>query len=72
MQLKNISFEKLLSLLPVEEFCRINKKELIALSCVRHFSSEQITTNIHFQSENPMVLTLGEPYRADFLSKIKR
>lgn len=72
MQLKNISFEKLTSLLPVEEFCRINKKELIAVRCVKYFSSEQITTNIHFQSETPMVLTLGEPYRTDFLSKIKR
>lgn len=72
LQFKNSSFEKLISLLPAEEFCRINKKELIALSCVKYFSSEQITTNIHFHSDHPMVLTLGEPYRADFISKIKR
>jgi DNA-binding LytR/AlgR family response regulator len=71
MQLKNISFEKLMSLLPVEEFCRINKKELIAMSCVKYFSSEQIILNILSHSENPLVLTLGEPYRAEFISKIK-
>jgi len=72
LQLKNISFEKLISLLPPTEFCRINKKELISLSSVLHFSNDQITTNIYFQSEKPLVLTLGDPYRADFISKINR
>lgn len=69
LQLKNISFEKLISLLPSEGFCRINKKELIALSCVLYFSTEQITTNIHFQAEKPLVLALGETYRAEFIRK---
>lgn len=72
LQLKNISFEKLVSLLPVDEFCRINKKELIALKCVKYFSSGHITANIHSQTENPVVLNLGEAYRSDFLSKINR
>lgn len=72
LQLKNISFEKLISLLPSGEFCRINKKELIALNSVQYFSTDQITTNIQFQSEKTQVLTLGESYRTDFLSKINR
>lgn len=72
VQLKNITFEKLISLLPAIDFCRINKKELIALSCVQYFSTEQISTNIGVQSEKPMVLTLGETYRADFINKINR
>jgi len=72
LQLKNISFEKLISLLPSDGFCRINKKELIALSCVQYFSTEQITTNIHFRDEKPLVLALGETYRAEFIRKAKR
>jgi len=72
LQLKNISFEKLISLLPADTFCRINRKELIALSCVQYFSTEQITTNIYIQSEKPLVLSLGETYRADFISKVNR
>jgi DNA-binding LytR/AlgR family response regulator len=72
LQLKNISFEKLISLLPSADFCRINKKELIVLRSVQHFSSDQITTNIYLQSEKPMILTLGEPYRADFIRKTNR
>lgn len=68
--LKNISFEKLISLLPSGDFCRINKKELIALSCVQYFSNYQITTNICFQSEKPMVLTLGDTYHSDFIGNI--
>jgi DNA-binding LytR/AlgR family response regulator len=72
LQLKNISFEKLISLLPANDFCRINRKELIALSCVLYFSTEQITTNIYIQSEKPLILSLGETYRADFISKVNR
>lgn len=70
--LKNISFEKLIALLPDADFCRVNKKEMIALKRVQYFSADQITTNISFQSEKPMVLLLGEPYRADFMRKINR
>jgi len=72
LQLKNISFEKLISLLPTADFCRINKKELIVLSSVQYFSNDQITTNICFQSEKPLIISLGETYRADFISKVNR
>lgn len=69
LQLKNISFEKLISLLPPDEFCRVNKKELIALNCVQYFSTEHITTNIALQSEKNLTLTLGEAYRTEFIRK---
>ena len=72
LQLKNISFEKLISLLPLDEFCRINKKELIALSTVLYFSNDQISTNIYFQSEKPLVMSLGETYRTEFINKLNR
>ena len=72
LQLKNISFEKLISHLPSIDFCRINKKELIALSCVQYFSNDQITTNINFQIEKPLVLTLGETFRSYFIIKLNR
>ncbi len=72
LTLKNISFEKLGTLLPAADFCRINKKELIALNRVRYFSTDQITTSIYFQIEKPLVLTLGETYRTDFIRKINR
>ena len=70
IQLKNISFEKLLSILPAGLFCRVNKKEVIAMNVVRYFSNNQITTDIFLQSEKPLILTLGETYRAEFVGKI--
>lgn len=70
LQLKNISFEKLLSLLPLAEFCRVNKKELIAMKTVQYFSNNQITTDIILQSEKLLTLTLGETYRTSFIGKI--
>ena len=35
--LKNISFDKVKSILPVINFCRINKKEFISLNAVQYF-----------------------------------
>lgn len=72
LQLKNITFEKLISVLPPDQFCRINKKELISLGKVLYFSNGQITTNIFLQSEKPLVLTLGETYRDEFIIKTSR
>jgi DNA-binding LytR/AlgR family response regulator len=70
LQLKNISFDKLFSLVPSESFCRVNKKEMISLKTVHYFSNNQIITNIDSQSEKPLILTLGEIYRIGFISRI--
>lgn len=70
LQLKNTSFAKLKSILPSDFFCQINKRELIAINRVIYFSNDQITTNIFLQSEKPLILTLGEPYRKEFISKV--
>ncbi len=67
--LKNISFEKLLKLLPASDFCRINKHEIIKLGIVQFFSADQITTNFIFKGKN-MVLILGNSFKKDFLSKV--
>lgn len=72
LQLKNISFEKLISLLPTEKFCRINKKEMIAVKNVLYFSGDHITTNSFISSEKPLTLTLGESFRSDFIRKIRQ
>lgn len=71
LQLKNISFEKLTSLLPAEEFCRINKKELIALKSVLYFSGDHIAINSFIPSGKPVQLTLGEAFKNDFMRKIR-
>ena len=67
--LKNISFEKLMELLPPTDFCRINKNEIIKLSTVNFFSSDHITTTIAVKGKN-LVLTLGNSFKKDFLSKL--
>jgi len=71
LTLKNISFEKLQELLPTDEFCRINKKEMIALKAVQLFSFDEITTNISNKSGGLLKLTLSEVYRKDFIKKVK-
>ena len=71
LTLKNVSFENLLQFLPVNNFVRINKKEIIALKVVQLFSFNEITTNILDTSGNVLKLTLGEVYRNDFIRKVQ-
>jgi DNA-binding LytR/AlgR family response regulator len=70
--LKNISFEQILSILPNSQFCRINKKEVIALKTVVHFTSDEIITNTSLKNETPLKLQLSEVFREDFKLKIRR
>lgn len=69
--LKNISFEKLLELLPEQHFVRINKKEVIALKTVQAFSFDEITTGLKTDGAKTLKLTLSDVYRNEFLTKIK-
>lgn len=69
--LKNISLEKLLKYLPENDFCQVNKKEVIALRSVQFFSHNEITTNLGQLTGKPLVIVLGDVYREDFLQKVK-
>jgi DNA-binding LytR/AlgR family response regulator len=71
LTLKNISFEKLLELLPKREFCQVNKKEIISVGIVKHFSNDEIVTNILDQEDKNLIFNLGISFRSDFLKKIK-
>jgi len=67
---KNYTFSAMLKELPYIDFCRINKKELIALKIVRVFSFDEITTTIQTTSGKNLTLTLSEAFRKDFLQKV--
>ncbi|MCL9805451.1 response regulator transcription factor [Flavobacterium amniphilum] len=69
--LKNISFDKLLEILPGNSFVRINKKEIIALKIIKVFSFDEITTNIQLPSGGSLKLILSETYRNEFLQKVQ-
>ena len=71
LTLKNISFEKLLEVLPSDQFSRINKKELVAIKSVHFFSHDEITTSIPQASGKPLVLTLSKSYRQEFIGKVR-
>jgi len=70
LTLKNISFEKLLEILPAAHFCRVNKKELLALRSVHFFSHDEITTHIIQASGKPLTVLLSEAYRQEFIGKV--
>jgi DNA-binding LytR/AlgR family response regulator len=69
---KNSSFEKLLEMLPATEFCRINKKAVIALKHVQYYSHDEITADIIYTDGKNYNFPLTEIYRNDFMKRVKR
>ncbi len=69
--IKNTGFEQILSVLPAAKFCRINKKDVIALKTVLHFTSDEIATSIILKPNSQENLLLSEVYREEFKHKIK-
>ena len=68
---KNYSFEKLLEMLPLPEFCRINKKAAIALKHVQFYSHDEITADIVDKDGENYSFSLSEIYRSDFIKLVK-
>ena len=69
--LKNINFATLMHELPAKQFCRINKKEVIARDAVQHFSHNEIILNNKSKEGKWISLLLSETYRSAFLQFVK-
>lgn len=69
--IKNTSFEQILSSLPTTKFCRVNKKEIISLKSVVHFTSDEIKTNIRLKNGEYVTATLSDVFKEEFKKKIK-
>lgn len=69
--LKNINFESLLKQLPKDRFCRINKKEILALQSVQFFNHNEIVLKNKLIDGKFVSLILSETYRSNFLKLLK-
>ncbi len=69
--LKNINFDSLMQHLPKEEFCRINKKEIVAFKAVHSYSHNEIVLKSRLKTGQRIRLNLSETYRSYFLKNIK-
>lgn len=68
--LKNVSFDKLLHLLPTKLFTRVNKQEVIAMKVVQVFGYDEIMIGVKDENGQQIKITLSETYRNDFLAKV--
>ncbi len=68
--LKNTSFDQLLSVFPENDFCRVSKKEVVALKAVKFFVHNEITTQVLDPNGLNRKINLSEIYRKDFMSKL--
>lgn len=65
--LKNINFETLLQQLPDNGFCRVNKKEVIAIPQVKHYTHNEITLVLQHKTDAFIKVALSETYRGGFM-----
>lgn len=68
--LKNINFETLLHQLPENNFCRVNKKEIIAITQVKHYTYNEITLSLQDKTSGFIKVALSETYRAGFMKLV--
>ena len=71
LNLKNVKFDTLLKELPEVNFCRINKKEIIAVKAIKFFNHNEIVLHHTEENNKNTTLLLSETYRSDFLKKVK-
>ena len=71
LNLKNVKFDTLLNELPESDFCRINKKEIVAVKAIKFFNHNEIVLNHLEKNDKNSPLILSETYRSDFLKKVK-
>jgi DNA-binding LytR/AlgR family response regulator len=71
LNLKNVKFDTLLNELPEADFCRVNKKEIIAVKAIKFFNHNEIVLHHLEENNKNTTLILSETYRADFLKKVK-
>ncbi|KAA0128553.1 response regulator transcription factor [Chryseobacterium sp. SN22] len=65
--LKNLNFKSLLEMLPTKDFAQVNKKEIIARSSVKVFSTNEIITTILSENDHFLKLQIGEAYRTSLM-----
>ncbi|MBF4465925.1 LytTR family DNA-binding domain-containing protein [Flavobacterium sp. LC2016-12] len=71
LNLKNVKFDTLLKELPEADFCRINKKEIVAVKAIKFFNHNEIVLHHLEENNKNTTLILSETYRSDFLKKVK-
>jgi DNA-binding LytR/AlgR family response regulator len=71
MNLKNVKFDTLLNELPDADFCRVNKKEIVAVKAIKFFNHNEIVLHHLDKNDKNSTLILSETYRSDFLKKVK-
>ena len=67
---KNYTFNSLLNMLPISDFCQVNKREAIAIKAVTFFSNDEITTKVLHPSGKPLIVTLSDNFRTEFMKKV--
>jgi len=57
--------------LPDADFCRVNKKEIVAVKAIKFFNHNEIVLHHLDKKDKNSTLILSETYRSDFLKKVK-
>ena len=71
LNLKNVKFDTLLQELPEADFCRVNKKEIVAVKAIKFFNHNEIVLHHIEENNKNSTLILSETYRSDFLKKVR-
>jgi DNA-binding LytR/AlgR family response regulator len=66
--LKNITIDKLISLLPARQFIQVNKADIVTKKAIQAYTSDEIV--LKTEGKTKTVLNLGESFRKNFTAWI--
>lgn len=66
---KNISLDEILAILPSGKFCRINRRNVVALAVVSSYTAQYVTCKIK-DMPDLIQLTLSAPYKDHFVNSL--
>ncbi|MET3037378.1 response regulator transcription factor [Chryseobacterium sp. NRRL B-14859] len=64
--LKNLNFKNLLEMLPAKDFAQVNKKEIISISSIKVFTTNEIITTLP-EGDHFLKLQIGEAYKSSLM-----
>lgn len=64
---KNITFDDILEKFPAEQFCKINRKTVVAMHAVSHYTTQWVSCEVT-SHKKPIQFKLSEQYREQFMS----
>jgi two-component system LytT family response regulator len=70
LTLKNITLDNLLRIFPSNQFCQVNKREIVSIKAIEYINNDEIVLKVKNENNLPVQVFLGEAFKQGFLQLV--